>query len=41
MVALNSGIVVRILVLTIILGPIVLGLLQNVVSIFGQNKLVD
>ena len=40
-VALNSGIVVRILVLTIILGPIVLGLFQNVVSIFGQKPYLE
>ena len=40
-VALNSGIVVRILVLTTILGPIVLGLFQNVVSIFGQKPYLD
>ena len=40
-VALNSGIVVRILVLTTILGPIVLGLFQNVVSIFGQKPYLE
>ena len=40
-VALNSGIVVRILVLTTILGPIVLGFFQNVVSIFGQKPYLE
>ena len=40
-VALNVGIVVQMLILTIILGPIVLGLLQNVASIFGQKPYLE
>ena len=36
-VALNAGTIVQIFVLTIILGPIFLGLLQNVLSIFGKG----
>ena len=36
-VALNAGTIVQIFVLTIILGPIFLGLSQNILSIFGQR----